>query len=114
MDNFTYICSMSKRALKFLEVWGHDPGFIDCGDEGLGSERIAFLMEKFHEEESRIIRDYREVARATAMAETLKLLFAETHNHVGTSPTPCIYEHQFADIVDKIDEIYNSKNVKDG
>ena len=42
-------------------------------------------------------------------AEILELLFKETHNHMGTSPTPCIYEHQFDEIVEKIHKIYNEK-----
>ena len=36
-------------AKEYLEDWGHDPGWVDSGDEGISSERIAFLMESYHQ-----------------------------------------------------------------
>jgi hypothetical protein len=48
-----------------------------------------------------------EQERHLKKGEVLELLFVETRMHVGTTPTPCVYNFQFDTIVDKIDKIYN-------
>jgi hypothetical protein len=45
-------------------------------------------------------------------ADVLELLFEYTHKHVGTSPTACVYDFQFDEIVDKIEEVYRPKSVE--
>lgn len=54
-----------------------------------------------------IMEKYKQRARDNRKAAVLELLFDETHNHVGSPVTPCIYQFQFGDIADKIDKIYH-------
>jgi len=42
-------------------------------------------------------------------AEVLELLFDYTRKHMGTQATPCIYQFQFSELVEEIEEIYKKQ-----
>jgi deoxycytidylate deaminase len=88
-----------------LYLLGHTCCCDDCikvmNEHGIAKVVIA------DKQQSMILKGYRERKRATFKADVLDLLFEYTHKHVGTSATPCIFQFQFAEIVDKIDELYH-------
>ena len=55
---------------------------------------------------SDIMDNYRERRRNNAKGEVLKMLFDQTHKH-------CVYNFQFDDIVELIDQIYHPEVVLD-
>jgi len=101
------ICVYQER-LNFL--YAHHPSAIDDIEKLKKRQKNAvdmYLVEITNAIRHKIMRDYRERARNTAKVKTFELLHEMCRQHMGTGPTPCVYDFQFDKLVEKIDEIYH-------